>query len=66
MEGNYTRHWFSYTAPAPEPGAGGIVSMALVNENTVHLRYGEAAATAPEVWVRCSPSISGLAILPRG
>jgi len=65
MEGNYSRHWFSYTAPAPEPGAGATIFMNLADENTVHLRYGEAAA-APETWVRCSPSISALEMLPPG
>jgi hypothetical protein len=64
MEGNYSRHWFSYTAPAPEPGAGQTIVMTLANENTVHLQHGEAAsAAAPEVWVRCSPSISALEVL---
>jgi hypothetical protein len=64
MEGNYSRHWFSYTAPAPEPGAGQTIFMTLADENTVHLRLGEAAsAVAPEVWVRCSPSISLLETL---
>ena len=62
MEGNYSRHWFSYTAPAPEPGAGETIFMTLANENTVYLRRGEAA-TAQETWVRCSPSISALEIL---
>jgi hypothetical protein len=64
LEGNYSRHWFSYTAPAPERGAGGTISMDLANENTVLLRYGEAAST-PETWVRCSPSISALEMPPR-
>jgi hypothetical protein len=59
MAGNYSRHGFSYIAPAPEPGSGKTISMALVNENTVHLRVGEPAPGAgEEVWVRCSPSIS--------
>jgi hypothetical protein len=40
--------------------------MTLVNENTVHLRRGETASTAtPEVWVRCSPSVSSIGLLPR-
>jgi hypothetical protein len=65
MEGNYGRHSFSYTAPAPEPGAGQNIMMTLVNENTVHLRQGEAVpAAAPEVWVRCSPSVSSIGLLP--
>jgi hypothetical protein len=63
MEGNYSRHWFSYTAPAPEPGAGQTIFMTLADENTVHLRLGEQTS-APETWVRCSPSVSSLVILP--
>ena len=66
MEGNYSRHWFSYTVPTPEPGAGQTVFMALANENTVYLRLGEAAADKPqETWVRCAPTISALEGLPR-
>ena len=63
MEGNYRRHWFSYTAPAPEPGAGQTIFMTLADENTVHLRLGEQTS-APETWVRCSPSVSSLMVLP--
>jgi hypothetical protein len=59
MQGDYARHFFTYKPPAPERGAGGTISMRLVNENTVHLSYGEAAAAA-EVWERCSPSTSAL------
>ena len=62
MEGNYSRHWFSYVVPVPEPGTGQTIFMTLLNENTVHLRLGEASA--PETWVRCSPSISGRETLP--
>ena len=66
MEGNYSRHWFSYTVPAPEPGAGQTISMTLANENTVYLQRGESAAGAPqETWIRCGPSISALEILRR-
>ena len=64
MEGNYSRHWFSYMAPAPELGAGKTIFMTLAGENTVHLRLGEQT-TAPESWVRCSPSVSSLVVLPR-
>jgi hypothetical protein len=63
MEGQYSRHWFNYTVPAPEPGAGQVAQMTLLNENTVHLRLGEAGA--PETWARCSPSISALEAAPR-
>lgn len=59
MEGSYSRHNFSYVAPAPEAGAGQTIFMTLANENTVQLRLGEAASTA-ETWVRCSASISWL------
>lgn len=64
LQGNYSRHAFSYAVPAPEPGAGQTVFMTLLNENTVHLRLGEALAANPETWIRCSPTISGLP-LPR-
>ena len=60
MEGNYSRHAFSYTAPAPEPDAGQTVFMTLLNENTVRLRRGEAAGTPQETWVRCGPTVSSI------
>lgn len=60
MEGNYSRHWFSYVVPAPEPGAGDTILMTLLNENTVHVRRGEIAPENAEVWQRCLPSVSGL------
>jgi|SRR6185369_9741901 len=61
MEGQYSRHFFNYTVPAPEAGAGQTVFMTLANENTVYLRVGEAAAGKPqETWIRCTPSISAL------
>jgi hypothetical protein len=63
MEGNYSRHWFSYTAPVPEPSAGQTIFMTLADENTVYLRRGEAV-TAQETWVRCAPSVSSLLVLP--
>ena len=63
MQGNYSRHWFTYTAPAPEPGAGQLVQLTLLNENTVNSKVGEAGA--PETWVRCLPSVSALTVSPR-
>jgi len=60
MEGDYSRHWFNYVVPAPEPGAGKTVFMQLLDENTVHLRLGEATAANPETWIRCSPTTSSL------
>ena len=59
MEGNYSRHWYSYVVPAVESGAGQTVFMTLVNENTVNLRLGQSSSPE-EVWVRCAPSISRL------
>lgn len=63
MEGSYSRHWFSYIVPAPEPGTGQTIFMTLLNENTVHLRLGETSAI-PETWIRCSPTISAHETLP--
>ena len=64
LQGDYRRHSFSYAVPAPEPGAGKTVFMMLLDENTVHLRLGEAFAANPETWIRCSPSVSSLNVLP--
>jgi hypothetical protein len=57
MQGNYSRHYYSYVPPPPERGAGQPINMTLMNENTVHLQYGETSGPA-EVWLRCSQSIS--------
>jgi hypothetical protein len=62
LEGRYTRHTFLYVVPPAEPGAGQIVSMILVNEETVNLRMAASAAEAAlapvQVWHRCPPGIS--------
>lgn len=63
MDGNYSRHWFSYVVPVPEPGAGETIFMTLLNENTVQTRRGEAGSSE-ETWVRCSPSISAIKASP--
>jgi hypothetical protein len=60
IEGKYSRHWFSYVVPAPEPGAGDTILMTLLNENTIRARRGETAPENAEVWQRCLPSVSGL------
>jgi hypothetical protein len=59
MQGNYNRHYYTYVPPPPERGAGTTVAMTLMNENTVHIQYGDSKE-APEVWLRCSQSISAL------
>ena len=64
MQGDYSRHWFNYVVPTPEPGAGKTVFMQLLDEDTVHLRVGDANAASPETWIRCSPSISALRKTP--
>lgn len=57
MQGDYDRHGFAYTVPKSEPGAGGKVSMILVDEDTVHLTIqnsaGSAAKSPMQVWRRC-------------
>ena len=62
MEGNYSRHWFSYVVPTPEPGSNQTIFMTLLNENTVQTRVGETAS-AQEIWIRCTPSISAINVL---
>ena len=61
-QGNYSRHYFTYQVPASDPGAGKTVSMALLNENTVHLTMAADAQSAQqspvEVWHRCPPAVS--------
>ena len=52
-EGNYSRHAFSYTIPAPDPSAGVQVFMVLINEMTVRLRLGADASVPVETWKRC-------------
>ncbi len=63
MQGDYSRHAFSYVVPTPEPGNGQTVFMTLMDENTVSFRLGTNGDT--EVWLRCSPSTSALRRPPR-
>jgi hypothetical protein len=62
IQGEYGRHFFSYVIPPADQGSGQTVSMALVNEDTVHLRIGTGPAyssDAPvQVWHRCGPPTS--------
>jgi hypothetical protein len=52
--GDYGRHFFSYVVPDGEKDSGHTIQMALVNEQTVHLRVsGSDAATPPQVFKRC-------------
>lgn len=58
MTGDYSRHAFRYTIPAGEADAGQEAFMALVNEETVHVRVGSDAAAPVQTWRRCKPGIS--------
>ena len=52
IEGDYTRHGFSYTVPADEPGAGTLTAMNQLSDLVIHVRPDGAAE--PQVWRRCS------------
>ena len=56
--GEYSRHAFSYVAPAGDPGAGSTISMRLINEDTMRLSTGAQASAAAETWLRCGPPVS--------
>jgi hypothetical protein len=62
IQGDYSRHFFSYVVPPADPEAGQTVFMTLVNEDTVHLRTGAAPSYSSggpvQVWHRCGPPTS--------
>jgi len=62
LQGEYSRHFFSYVVPPTDPDAGQTVYMALVNEDTVHLRIGAmpsySSDGSTQVWHRCGPPVS--------
>lgn len=53
MEGNYTRHSFSYVAPTTAPEAGTTIFMRLLNEMNLRLARGEDPDKPTQVWQRC-------------
>ncbi|MBX9646640.1 MAG: hypothetical protein K2X57_06255 [Xanthobacteraceae bacterium] len=55
LQGNYTRHTFSFTMPDAENDAGAAVEMVLQGETQVRVLIGP---NAPEIWKRCPPGIS--------
>jgi len=57
MQGDYSRHSFSYVTPSQEPEAGQKVDMLLLNERNVQVRIS-GNATAARVWLRCSGTTS--------
>jgi hypothetical protein len=62
IQGDYSRHFFTYVVPPTDPGAGQTVSMMLMNEDTVHLRIGTGPSYSSDgpvqVWHRCGPPTS--------
>jgi hypothetical protein len=57
ITGTYSRHAFSYTIPEGEPNTGAAVSMRMLNDDEVS---HSLAGGAPEIWRRCTLSISFL------
>jgi hypothetical protein len=57
IQGDYSRHFFSYVVPAGESGAGETVSITLLGEYLAHSRQGAADAPVQE-WRRCQPGVS--------
>ena len=56
MQGDYTRHFFSYVIPAGEPGAGATMSIQLRGEYLAHARVGDDPAI--QEWRRCQADVS--------
>ena len=56
INGDYTRHFFSYVIPAGEAGAGATVSIQLLSEYLAHARQGVDAPV--QEWRRCQPGVS--------
>ena len=53
MDGDYTRHSFSYVAPAAAPEAGATIFMRLLNETTLRVTPGADPAAPAQIWRRC-------------
>ena len=67
IQGDYERYAFAYQIPKSEAGAGLVVSMAFIDDDTLHVTRGKAKVMsekgispggAYEVWHRCRPGIS--------
>ena len=52
LEGNYSRHAFSYVAPASDADAGATIRMQLAGETRVYVRI-DGAGGEPQLWRRC-------------
>lgn len=57
LRGNYSRHSYSYRIPEGEEHAGGVVSMDLINDDTIHLTPPASTSvtlsSSMQVWRRC-------------
>ncbi len=52
IDGDYTRHSFTYTVPEDEPGEGGTVAMRQLNDQTIEVL--PEGATKTQLRRRCS------------
>jgi len=57
VEGNYSRHAFSYVVPDGENGSGGVVNIILRSEYLALSRQGPADGPLRE-WHRCKETVS--------
>lgn len=57
IQGTYRRHSYSYRIPQGEENAGGVVSMNLINDDTIHLTPPASTnvtlGSSVQVWRRC-------------
>lgn len=60
--GDYGRHHYVFEMPEDEFMGGSQVDLVLISPNIAHVRYisktGDELNKMPEVWTRCSDSIS--------
>lgn len=57
LQGNYSRHSYSYQVPEGEENAGGVVSMDLINDDTLHVTPPASTnvtlGSSVQTWRRC-------------
>lgn len=56
IEGNYSRHSFSYVVPAGETGAGATMEIQLLSEYLAQAK--KAGDASMQEWRRCQPGVS--------
>lgn len=52
IDGNYSRHAFTYVSPAGEEAGGSTIYMVLLGEETMEVRAGNPVGK-PVTWKRC-------------